>query len=326
MIDTQKLRARWAEDQPQYLALATHVMGILESETHAQGIKSTVSFRVKDSDSLVKKVLTKRLKGDESYDYDRLTDRAGARVVVRYPEHVTNICSIIDARFDVRERLDKSDDLDPDRLGYLGHHRIVSLRSEDLSGESTKFSGLVCEIQVNTQAQRLWADLDHDLVYKGIGNDVVQAKRMIYRLMALIEIFDDEVTRAKSLIESDPAFRDSVVLSVLESAFFSICDKPFNRDLSLEVVGHLLPTLTDLEITDYSTIVKNFVDEHAEKLADIYTDYEADDRFNVLVFQPESLMIFERLEADPYQLKDQWVERLPLAMLEQMAAAWGKGI
>jgi hypothetical protein len=35
-------------------------------------------------------------------------------------------------------------------------------------------------------------------------------------------------------------------------------------------------------------------------------------------------MIFDRLEADEYKLKDVWLERYPIEELEGIARVWGK--
>lgn len=39
--------------------------------------------------------------------------------------------------------------------------------------------------------------------------------------------------------------------------------------------------------------------------------------------QPETLLVFERLETNPFTLKDRWQSVLPLELLESTAAVWG---
>ena len=71
--------------------------------------------------------------------------------------------------------------------------------------------------------------------------------------------------------------------------------------------------------------VDEFVDRNEGKLERIYHDYADDDR-NPLLFQPESLIVFERLEADQFRLKEVWASVLPLELLQSLATIWGSPI
>ena len=51
----------------------------------------------------------------------------------------------------------------------------------------------------------------------------------------------------------------------------------------------------------------------------------ADDR-NPLISQPESLLVFERIEHDRFRLAERWAQALPTGMLTQMADMWGKPV
>ena len=44
----------------------------------------------------------------------------------------------------------------------------------------------------------------------------------------------------------------------------------------------------------------------------------------LLLFQPESLVLFERLERNPHVLADVWVQRYPREELERLGIAWSK--
>lgn len=68
-----------------------------------------------------------------------------------------------------------------------------------------------------------------------------------------------------------------------------------------------------------------FIAVNREKLVRIYRDYADDDR-NPMLMQPESLLVFERLEHDRFRLVDQWLKVLPMTWIEQLADIWGKPV
>jgi len=70
-------------------------------------------------------------------------------------------------------------------------------------------------------------------------------------------------------------------------------------------------------------LLDDFVEHNREKLEEIFRDYAEDERCNPLLFQPETLLVFERLDKDPFRLKEVWARALPLELLESLAAIWG---
>ena len=54
-----------------------------------------------------------------------ITDRAGIRIVVTFKSDVSEVEKMIPDVFEVIDQTDKSEDLDDDRLGYLGIHYLV---------------------------------------------------------------------------------------------------------------------------------------------------------------------------------------------------------
>ena len=84
--------------------------------------------------------------------------------------------------------------------------------------------------------------------------------------------------------------------------------------------------LEPAEITTFGTWLDAFVDKNKSKLATIFRNYSEDDRCSPLLFQPESLLIFELLEDKPFLLKDTWCKVFPFVYLEELASVWGKQI
>jgi hypothetical protein len=55
----------------------------------------------------------------------------------------------------------------------------------------------------------------------------------------------------------------------------------------------------------------------------MYARDEDDSRSNPLIGQPEGILVFALLEADPFALKDLWQQSLPIDLLDDLAAVWG---
>ena len=248
------------------------------------------------------------------------------REVFSRPEDKNGWQWMINTPFCICQVEDKTSALGTAQLGYLGVHYLVAIRPDQVTDDNSTIAELICEVQVNTQAQRLWADLAHDLSYKRIQEGIGPSERMINRLVALVEIFDSESSRAKEVIEAQPGFEEAMVLSALEQSYFQLTGKTFNREFSLDIIRRLLPTLTEDELARFSPRMEEFVAHNLQKLEKIFADYEDDERSSPLLFQPESLLIFERIQETPYVLKDQWAESLPLALLEDLGVVWGKPI
>ena len=80
-----------------------------------------------------------------------------------------------------------------------------------------------------------------------------------------------------------------------------------------------------LDWDEYRGLLDPFIAANRTKLARIYADYLTDDR-NPLISQPESLLVFERIEHDRFRLAEWWGQVLPSRMLTQMADMWGKPV
>ncbi|MBI4219915.1 MAG: hypothetical protein HY682_07230 [Chloroflexi bacterium] len=317
MIDLEPIRERWIAERPGYAALAEHIRTLLKPDLQRRGLLCSLDARPKEVASLLKKVLRK----DYGAPYEDVHDKAGVRVIVTLADDVPAVVETIRERFEVKHFENKTLGLDYHELGYLGIHFEVALRDADVSrGE---WRGLLCEIQIHTRAQNCWADVSHRLLYKPAQDAPVEIKRRIYRLMALIELFDETVQEARKAIRSQPGAPEAAMLADLEYHFFEFVGRPYDRELSFAVVGAIGSTYAAAEQAGFADLMRAFVDRNREKLIELFDNYRDDERANPLLFQPESLMLFERLERDPFRLRDAWASVFPLPLLENLAAVWG---
>jgi ppGpp synthetase/RelA/SpoT-type nucleotidyltranferase len=311
------LRVRFLDEKPRLEALRERVLEILEAELSARGLAAAVAeARVKDVSNFVKKVLRK----DYSEPWDEVRDKLGARLLTPYTALVPELERLVHESFVVHHHENKRDELPPEKLDYLGIHFEVSLPRG--TGQPTDLTDEVFEIQIHTTAETLWAAVSHELIYKAAEDPPEDIKRSLYRLLALVELFDLEVSRCREEIMALPRFNQARILWEIERHFFTLTARHSDAALSRLVIGFLEPLLSDQERAGDFGELAAFVDQHREKLESIYADYVTDDR-NPIISQPESLLIFEQLEHDRYRLTDLWNETLPPGILRSLSEIWG---
>lgn len=183
--DIGAARAAYAQVQPSYRRLAQEVRDILETKLEDAGLAPvSIIHRSKDIDSFAAKITRKHY----SRPLEEMTDFAGARVVCAYESELAKIAEVIEANFDVRERVDKSRDLGVDRMGYNGKAFVVTLGARYAGGRYEGITNLLCEIQVRTILQDAWAIIDHQLVYKDEESTPERLRRDLNNVASLLEI------------------------------------------------------------------------------------------------------------------------------------------
>ncbi|RYE12319.1 MAG: choice-of-anchor D domain-containing protein, partial [Sphingobacteriaceae bacterium] len=92
--------------------------------------------------------------------------------------------------------------LQVDRFGYKSLHVVVSLNNERTTlKEYNRYKEFKCEIQIRSILQHAWAEIEHDLGYKGEISVPEPYKRSFNRLSALLETADIEFVRLKQELE-----------------------------------------------------------------------------------------------------------------------------
>jgi ppGpp synthetase/RelA/SpoT-type nucleotidyltranferase len=313
--DLDHLRERLNDLKPQLEQVTAYVIDTLEAKIRRRGVHAaTVDGRVKDTASFVKKVIRKSY-GDP---WNEIHDKVGVRVTVVFAGDIDAVSAVVNNSFTVTHSENKLQAFDPTTFDYLGLHYEVTI-PEDVLPESPVRD---CEIQIRTSVQSAWADISHELFYKAPIEVSQVSRRSLHRLMALVELFDLEVGRIREAIMGEPDFWTGQLLERLERGFLTLTGHRFDPELSRFVVDSLSPALPAEPRLDYLSALDSFVDQHRTKLESIYKDYLTDDR-HPLLSQPESLLIFERLEANRFILRGHWPEALPFAFLEGLANVWG---
>lgn len=192
--------SEWTEQfhrvRPKYENLTRKVKSLLEELFEREGIKALFESRTKD----VKSFQGKITRPNKSYcdPLADITDLSGVRVILYSLSDVERVAFLIQNEFlvDTAKSVNKFDQLDPDRFGYLSQHYIVKV-SESRRGlsEWSDISDLFAEIQVRTVLQHAWASVEHFLVYKNEMDAPKLLRRRLFRLSALFELADEELAQ-----------------------------------------------------------------------------------------------------------------------------------
>lgn len=155
-----------------------------------------VSARVKDKDSLEKKIKKKT-------KYNRLseiTDIVGLRIITLFEDEVDSVAKLISDEFEI----DPDNSIDKriknyDQFGYASLHYVASLKDPRVNLiEYKEYRGLMMEIQIRSILQHSWAEIEHDIGYKSKEEIPDIAKRNFARIAALLETADIEFIRLRT--------------------------------------------------------------------------------------------------------------------------------
>jgi ppGpp synthetase/RelA/SpoT-type nucleotidyltranferase len=320
VADLRGLRDLYALERPHWERVAKATKQQLQIAVRQARIgAANVTCRCKEIPSLLRKAILK----ERVHRLGEIRDKAGARVTVTSEDHIDVVVARIQdgTELDVREVENTADRYDPNVFDYRGVHLDVILPRSLVPEVPGTVGDLWCEVQVRTQAQTLWADTAHPLIYKGAIEPPDSTKRSIHRLMALVELYDLEVRRARKVIAEAPGYAAGRVNLELERLFYSLAAGEPDPETSQIIIEALLPLYGSASTDEIVESLEGFVEEQRERLLWTY-DHYASDNDRALLFLPESIMIFERLEADRHLLMDRWQRQLAPDLLEEMAEAW----
>lgn len=193
----EKILKQFDESNSLYYGFGERCKGIIRELIVDNSISShQITSRIKNRDSLSKKIDSKK---DKYSDLSDITDICGIRIITYLESDVNRIAEILEKEFQVDpiNSVDKRK-LKTDQFGYKSLHYVVSLNKQRLAvSENKKFDGLKLEIQIRSILQHAWAEIEHDLGYKGEIAIPESFKRSFNRLAALLETADIEFDRLK---------------------------------------------------------------------------------------------------------------------------------
>lgn len=322
MADSEfaRLRDEYAREAEGDEELAEYVASRLRCELARRRVNGSVEHRPKDPDSAA----TKALLAGMAEPLRDLGDRSGVRASVYYLEDVERVEATARDLFQVIHVEDKLDALQYDEVGYLGRHIDLRLREDD--PEHPALAGRRAELQVRTAAQGAWAHISHEQLYKPQADVPEALKRRIFRLVALVELFDNEVAGFLAEARATPGYAEAQALAPLARVLLERFDdrRSSDRQLSLTLAAALVP-LYEVEPAEvYEGVLSTWIAERDERLRAFFEEFGAQGDINPLIHQPELFVILERLERDRLRVLENWPEAtVPAEWLEELADAWG---
>jgi ppGpp synthetase/RelA/SpoT-type nucleotidyltranferase len=306
--------ARYRGQQPTYREAGRAVSARIMAAARRTGIQCTASSREKSLASFSKKMIRKQY----ADPWAEITDKAGVRITAFYAADVDRLRDLVISLYpDPVEVKDFREQLGDNVLGYGGVHVTVSADATSRPASEP----LICEVQLRTHAQGVWSEINHHLTYKPDADVPPTVRRDLYRLAALMEVFDAEVERVVKTMEAGPGYITSRLLRLAEEVYFDYASVDYDAALSRDVLQALQPTIpTDLD--SYGPHLADWSESHRGKLEDRIGRY-GEDPAVPLLSQPEIVILFERLDDNPDAVERHWAEALPPDLLTEVQTIWG---
>lgn len=311
--------------RPRYEKAAKAVTAVIERVASEADIKCRVSGRAKEPASFHKKAILKQ------YDdpWAMITDKAGVRVIVERPRHVDDLTEGLKGSDEIRVlRIeDKRRIADPGKLVYSGVHLQVIAPPEEEDCEQIE-----CEVQLRTVAQDAWSVVSHSLLYKPVLQLPEEYKHAIYRLVALVELFDEEVQRVLDAIPSISGYEIADLIEAAENEYLALVHSPSSREFSVFILSKISSVIPDSDRPIYAEKLQRYVSENRGMLKRIYErlgpkSSSASVPNYALFGQAESLILLERLSTSPHKLVNLWKETgLPTDILQALIDELGISI
>lgn len=318
----EQIMQEWAGDEPNYKALADYVENELDNKLKNEGIFARVYSRVKKPESIVKKLYKKGLSID---NYRAINDKAGVRAICRFKDERERIADYIRRDFCVVREENKSSLLEIDQIGYKSHHFDVSVR-DDVGISLPSIKGLICEIQVRTLCEDTWAEINHNLGYKGYATLQPEIRRRLFCLGGLLEVADDCFTDINYKITVTTKLDENSASNVLESYGVKILKQEFDKEFTVATLKTLVPLFGEIRVTEFESMIKKFVDKNSERISFIIKERKGEVSTFPFLSQPELIVIFLLIDTEPFKLKEVWERSFPIRDLEKLSTWWGKPI
>lgn len=171
----------------------------IEITDHLQGVRhiDRISFRVKTTESFVKKAMATTESGAQKYahPFEEIEDQVAGRVLVFYRSDIANVMAAFERRLKKVEREHRHPS-NAKEFDYETTH-LVCMLTPDLvpaGWEALDERPVTFELQVRTLAQHAWAEPQHGF-YKNAAGLSADSQRKLYWAAAsawgLDSIWDD---------------------------------------------------------------------------------------------------------------------------------------
>lgn len=189
--------SEYRNKRPIYESLCSVVAQVIEASFGQANVRfHSIDPRAKDVESFERKACKTDDAGAAKYQnpLEEITDLAGVRVIVFTIDDIARVTEFVDENFEIIEKRDVGEErVEKGQFGYQSIHYLVRLTEERLAlPDFAAYRDYVCEIQIRTVLQHAWAEMEHDIQYKGSKNIPKTVRRKFLSLAGLLEIADRE--------------------------------------------------------------------------------------------------------------------------------------
>lgn len=168
-----------------YTELARLGANDLEQELAKRGIKAIVSYRAKKPERLKSKLQQRNR--EQPYKevgeiFDDIVDLSGVRVALYFPSDRELVNEIVYELFSVNKRkefpeISHKPKFEKRFSGYWASHYRVNI--VDLDKSKSRYKSSTFEIQVASVLMHAWSEVEHDLVYKPLSENISEEELSI---------------------------------------------------------------------------------------------------------------------------------------------------
>lgn len=265
LVDRERQVVSWYRaHRGEYALLVERASDLIRQALFDRGVQvHSVDARVKAEESFVQKCLRADRDGALKYDdpVTQITDVAGLRITTYLSAEVQQTRQVLTDLFGALQE-EPRPAAELSTPGYASVHFVTQIPQARLVlPEYRRFEGMRFEIQLRTILQHAWAEIQHDVVYKGPYEVPQDLHRRLVALAGLLELadreFSDVITRltdrreVEEVVHEGPAHDDASAEPVTPAVLRYELEERVGgaTDLHSDWFGPLLDVLTALDIT-----------------------------------------------------------------------------
>lgn len=300
-------RSKWMSEKSIYEDLGVEIKELITQLLKTNGIQAKITYRLKDNDSLIKKIARK------SSTYNSIHDKVGVRIIAYFKKQMETIDNLLveNLNYLIKKRENMIDNQKENEFGYQSIHYDFCKIVDGME--------CFCEVQLRTICQDNWSELSHELAYKTEIDLPKNIIREMNALSALFELADNQFQLIQNLISDLPDTNPVKILNYLEKFFYTYLGSHYDKELSLYFLKHIENLY---ENTNPLLTLDEFINSYRENIEKIVQEYSN----NLFFTQPEIIIILEQLQNKKYKFISYWNTLYPIEELEEIANAWGTSI
>jgi putative GTP pyrophosphokinase len=156
-----------------------------------------IESRIKEPESLIKKMMRNNLDFDINTMQNRIFDIAGVRVICSFQQDIYDIVDMINKNEEIQVIKTKDYIANPKESGYRSYHMILKVPVYLTTGREE----VPVELQIRTMAMDFWASLEHKIKYKYDGIIPEEIQKELVECSNTIAKADEEMMRINNRIK-----------------------------------------------------------------------------------------------------------------------------